>query len=480
MTKSIKKNYFYNLIQQILAVLAPLVTTPYISRVIGADGIGIYSYSSSLVSYFALFAALGTATYGQREISYCQDDRKRRTEVFWNTEVLCIITTFISLCLYGIFCLFQKENRIIFIILSITVLDVCLNVSWLLAGMEEFGKIVLRNILIRFVTIFFIFIFVRKPGDLVIYVFGLTIVSAISNVSLWPFVLKFVDKPNFKMLNPFKQIKTVFSLFIPTIAVSIYTVLDKTMIGMITGNAAENGFYEQAIKISKITLTVVTSLGTVMIPRIGFHFEKKDTEVVRQYMYKSYQFVGLVGIPMCFGLISVAPNFVPWFFGSGFEKVIKLLSILGFLLIAIGINNITGVQYLIPTKRQNTFTKTVITGACVNFIVNMCLIPKFGCIGAAVASVLAESVIAIVQLWIVRRELSAFIIVCSFWKYFLGAGIMMIGLFFEAKVLSPSIMHTFIMILSGIGIYVLCLILLRDMFFLENTDKILVKLGIKK
>ena len=480
MAKSIKRNYIYNLIQQILSLLTPLITTPYISRVIGAEGIGTFSYASSIVAYFALFAALGTASYGQREISYCQENRERRTEVFWNNELLCIISTFTCLILYAVFCFFQKENRIVFIILSLTILDVCLNVSWLLTGMEEFGKIVLRNIVIKIISIAFIFIFVRSKDDFVVYVLGLTLVSIVSNLSLWPFVPKFVDRPNFKSLKPFTNIKTVLSLFIPTIAISIYTVLDKTMIGAITKNAAENGFYEQAIKISRIALMVVTSLGTVMVPRIGHHFEKHEDEIVRQYMYRSYRFVGLLGVPLCLGLLVVSSNFVPWFFGKGFEKVVPLIGILGFQLIAIGVNNVTGVQYLIPTKRQNTFTKTVLIGAVVNFIANICLISLFGAIGAAVASVLAETVIAVVQLVIVRNELSSFVIIKDSIKYIISALIMFCVLYFVGKLFIPSIANTLILVLCGAIVYSTSLLILRDSFFIENIKQLTNRVRIRK
>lgn len=476
MAKSIKRNYIYNLIQQILTLLTPLITTPYISRVIGAEGIGIYSYASSIVTYFALFAALGTATYGQREISYCQDDKKRRSEVFWNNELLCIITTCISLCFYGLFCFFQKENRIVFFILSLSLLDVCLNVSWLLTGLEEFGKIVLRNIIIKVVSIGFIFTFVRTKDDLIIYVLGLTLALIISDISLWPFVLKFIDRPKVKDLKPFSEIKVVFSMFVPTIAISIYTVLDKTMIGIITKNAAENGFYEQALKISRIALTVVTSLGAVMIPRIGYLFEKHDNDLVRQYMYRSYRFVGFIGIPMGLGLLAISPNFVPWFFGKGFEGVIPLIGVLGFLLLSIGINNVTGVQYLIPTKRQNTFTKTVLIGACVNLIANICLIPSLGAIGAAVASVLAETIIAITQLWIVRKEISSLAIIKQSLKYIISGFIMFFTLLLINKYLQPSIMNTLVLISSGCFVYFSSLFILRDSFFIENTKKIISRL----
>lgn len=480
MAKSIKRNYIYNIIQQVLTLLTPLITTPYISRVIGAEKIGTYSYISSIVVYFALFAALGTVNYGQREISYCQDDRKRRTEVFWNNEILCVISTVVCFIIYITFCFFQNENRIIYLILSLSVLDVCFNINWLFIGMEEFGVIVLRNIIVKIVIIGFIFVFVRSIDDLELYVLGLTLASVVSNLSLWSFVPKFVDKPNLKKLRPFANIRTVISLFIPAIAISIYTVLDKTMIGVITKDATENGFYEQAIKISKIALMAVTSLGSVMVPRIGYHFEKNENALVIDYMYKSYRFVGLIGIPMWLGLIAISPNLVPWFLGKGFERVIPLIMVLAFLLIAIGVNNVTGAQYLIPTKRQDIYTKTVLIGAIVNFIANICFIPLLGAIGAAIASVLAETVIAVVQLIIVRKELSIFVIIKGFIKYIISGLIMFCVVFLIGKQFSPSVGNTVLLIITGTLIYVISLFILRDSFFINNIDIIIKRFGRNK
>lgn len=475
MLKSIKKNYIYNLLYQILSLLTPLITTPYISRVLGAEKIGIYSYSSSIVSYFALFAAMGMASYGQREVSYYQDDRCKRTETFWNTEILCVITTFIALALYFCFLIFQKTNRFIFALLSVTIVDVCLNISWLLSGMEEFGKIVLRNIIIRVISVIVIFIFVHKPEDLIVYIAANMLVSVISNISLWPLVPKFVDKIPLRKLNPFKNFKSVISMFIPTIAVTVYTVLDKTMIGIITGNSFENGYYEQAMKLSKMALSIITAMGTVMIPRIGFLFEKNDKEKLQCYMYRSYRFAFFLGIPMVIGLFMVSKNLVPWFYGDGYDTVIPLLKILSFLIIAIGISNVTGMQYLVPTKRQNILTLTVCIGAVINFCANMVLIPKYGSMGAAFASVLAETSITIIQLWIVRKELSFFVILKNSIKYFLAGGIMIFCLGIEIYYFSPAILHTFIMVVTGVMVYFFMLLIFRDVFFLENIKSILLK-----
>ena len=368
----------------------------------------------------------------------------------------------------------------IYVILAISIIEVALNITWLFAGMEEFGTIVQRNIVIRILNLAFIFLFVKRPDDLPIYVFGLTIVMTLGHLSLWPLLPKYIGKPKLKDLHPFKDFRVVLSLFVPTIAISIYTVLDKTMIGVLTQNAAENGFYDQSIKISKMALTFVTALGVVMVPRIGFLFEKNDQQQIRQFMYRSYRFVGLLGIPLCLGIVGSAANFVPWFYGPGFDRVVPILSILSFLILAIGINNVTGVQYLIPTKRQNTFTQTVLIGAVFNFICNMVLIPVYGAVGAGIASVLAELIIAGIQLIIVRKELSFLTIVRDSVKYVISGIIMLTGLVLISRYLQPSIPNTIILVIAGTGIYVTMLFALRDDFFLLNVKKSLGKIKLKK
>ena len=325
--KSVKKNYLYNVTYQILTMLAPLITTPYVSRVLGAENIGTYSYAASIVSYFTLFAALGTASYGAREIAYAQDDRARRTTVFWNTEILSCISTLISGALYLILSALFGNHQIIYLILLMNIVSVAFDISWVFQGMEEFGFIVSRNIVFKLLNVAFIFIFVKSKNDLVLYTLGMTLIPMISTFTLWPFLLRIVDKPSYRDIHPFSDIKTVCSMFVPTIAISVYAVLDKTMIGLYTDTRIENGYYEQATKLSKTALTIVTSLGTVMIPRIGFYFKKKDIESVRRYMYRSYRFVWLLGIPLCLGLISISSNLVPWFYGEEFLGLSKLLNI---------------------------------------------------------------------------------------------------------------------------------------------------------
>lgn len=473
--KSIKKNYVYNLTYQILTLITPLITTPYLSRVFGADGIGTCSYIESISSYFVLFATLGLTTFGQRETSYVQDDRKKRSIIFWETNIIELIASTLCIVAYVVFS-FSQTNYKLYLVLVLNLFSVIANISWLFQGMEEFGKIVLRNIIFKIINIVYIFTFVKTKDDIIIYLFGVAFFGLINNLSYWISVPQYIDRPILKELHPSKHIKTVIALFVPTIAMQVYTVLDKTMIGVITNNSFENGYYEQALKIARLVLTIVTSLGTVMIPRIGYHYSKGDMEIVKQYMYRAYKFVWLCGVPLTLGLIAVSNNFVPWFFGDGYDKVVSLLGILSFLILAIGINNVTGMQYLIPTKRENTFSLTVIIGALTNFVLNFLLIQMFQSMGAAIASVVAETTIAIIQIYIVRKELSPFEIVKCGLHYFIAGGLMFITLMQIRGYFNASVLHTFELVVIGAIIYGSVLLVMKDEFLLSNIYKIFKKI----
>ena len=472
--KSIKKNYIFNVAYQILTLLTPLITAPYLSRVLQPDGVGRVSFIESIVSYFSLVAVMGISTYGQREISYVQDDVNKRSEVFWNTKILGFCISGMTILVYIVFALFQT-NSAIYLILTLNLVANFFDITWFFQGMEDFVKTVTRNAIFKSINIIYIFTFVRSKEDILLYILGIGLFAALGNLSLWAYLPKYIKKVSFSELRPFKDFKVVWSLFIPTVAVQIYTVLDKTMIGLITDSSYENGYYEQALKISKMLLALVTALGTVMVPRIGYLFENGSKEDIQRYMYRGYRFVWFLGIPMCFGIIMSAGNFVPWFFGESYDKVVPLLQILSFLILAIGINNVTGIQYLIPTKKQNIFSKTVIIGAVTNFCLNVILIYFFKSVGAAIASVTAESVIAIIQLIIVRKELSPTQVLKEGIHYFIAGAVMALVLIPITKHLMPSILHSIIIATSGALVYFTVLLIEKDEFLISNIKMVLNK-----
>ncbi|MCC8069522.1 MAG: flippase [Ruminococcus sp.] len=473
--KSVKRNYLYNLSYEILLLLTPLVTTPYVSRVLGAEGVGLYSYSSSVVSYFALFAVLGTVRYGQREISCMQDQLENRSKFFWEVEALTLFTTLLSIICF-LTLVFIKGLPLVYLVQIFTILSSFVDITWFFQGMEEFGKIALRNSVFRILSVISIFLFVNDANDTAIYALVMVLWVFLGHISLWFYLPEKISRPKMKELKPWRHFKPTLGLFIPAVAVSIYTVLDKTMIGIITGSNVQNGYYEQAYKLSRIMLTVITSLGTALLPRVAYNYENNNLKKAQEYIYKGYNVVWFLGTPMCLGLVGIARNFVPWFFGDDFIPAIPCMQLMSGLLIIVGISNITGYEYLVGTKRENLFTRSVICGAIVNFLLNLVLINTAGAFGATVATIIAESVIAGYQLFLVRNELQIPYILRISIKYLIAGGIMLIALMLENNILKSSILNTFVMIFTGCFIYFLILLILKDSFLISNTKRILQRL----
>lgn len=464
---SIKVNYIYNTMYQVLNLILPFVTTPYISRVIGAEGIGTYSYVYSWASYFVLFATFGTKTFGRRQISYEQEDKIRRSKTFWEIEIFSVLSSGICLFLYLIF-IIGKDNQLIYFIQAIYILNVACDITWFFQGMENFKSIILRNIAFKVLNIIYLFMFVKAETDLPVYVFGLCIFTLFGNLALWLEIHKYIVKISIREINIKKHIKGSAILFIPTIAIQVYTVLDKTMIGLIAEEFAENGYYELAQRMYGMALTIVTSLGTVMIPRIGHVYEKRDFVALKSYMYHSYNYIWFISIPMTFGLIGIAGRFVPWFFGKGYEPVVPILTVLSILIIIIGLSNMTGNQYLVPTQKQKIFTVSVFAGAAINFFFNLMLIPRYLALGAAVASVIAETVVTIIQFYKVRKELDISIIFKNSINYFFS-GVVMFAIIkiVDSFVGFNNLFTVLCMVFCGAFSYILILICIRDKFTKE-------------
>lgn len=474
MAKSIKKNYIYNVIYQILLLVVPLITTPYVSRVLSVDGIGLYSYANSIVSYFVLVATLGTTTFGQRQISYNHDNKEELSRTFWELFIFRTLTSAFTLAVYFvIFTIVYQENQLIYLIFSLNIINVIFDISWFFQGLEEFGKTVLRNIIFKILSVVAIFVFVRTQNDLWLYVLFMIAFTVLGNLTMWLYLPKYLCKV--KGIRPFRDTKSIIQFFIPTVATQIYTVLDKSMIGWFTDGTTENGYYEQAEKISKIALAVVTSLGTVMIPRISKVFKDGNIEKVRYYLYKSYRFVWMLSIPIMFGLVAISDIFVPVFFGDGYEKCEILIPIFSLLTIIIGLSNVNGMQLFVPTGRQNILTLTVVVGAIVNIIFNLILIPLFASIGACIASVIAEFCVTLVGfIYIkVKDKMPISPIFKSSIKYWI-AGTVMFGALIGLKfILDSNIIGLVISISSGILIYFILLLIMKDSFLYEICRKAL-------
>lgn len=464
-----------------MTLITPFITTPYLSRVLGPDGIGLYSYTTSIVSYFILLASMGVSDYAQREIAYHQNDRYIQSRTFFEVLGIRNVLVVISLVSYYLFLIQVESDHTIYWIQAINIIAVLFDITWFFQGLEEFGKIVARNFLVRIVNIVAIFVFIHDPSDLNLYIFLIGFMNVVSGLSIWLYLPRYLVHVERKDIRPFRNFLIIIQLFLPQIAIQIYTVLDKTMIGVITASPAQNGYYEQAEKIVKMALMVVTSLGTVMIPRIASSYANGDIAMIRHYIMRSYRFVWLIALPMMFGLIGIIDQVIPWFFGPGYGPVGILVKVFSGLLLAIGINNVTGVQFLIPINKQNIFTLTVLIGAVLNFALNLVLIPIFMSLGAAIASVTAETGIAFVQFYFVKKYFSLVEVVSISKKYFFCSLIMFLLLEVVQSLMNyPSgILSTIFLVLIGCIIYVTLLFFWKDSFFLETMEKILGKVRAK-
>ncbi len=472
MSKSIAKNYIYNVTYQILVIILPIVTIPYLSRILGAENIGISSYTTSISAYFILFGSLGVGLYAQREIAYVRENIKDRSKVFFEIVILRFITMLISIVAFYITFASNGEYEIYYKILLIQLISNCFDISWFFQGQEEFKKVVIRNIIVKFISIATIFIFVKTTEDLWIYMLILVASEFFGNLTLWFYLPKYIQKISIKELKIFKHLVPILTCFVPQIAIQVYTILDRTMLGALTDNMAEVGIYDYSQKIVKMVLTIVTSLGTVVAPRIANNFINGKNEEISQYLKSSFNFVWFLGIPLMFGLIAISSGFVTWFFGEGFEGMDILIIIGSVIILAIGLNNVTGMQYLMPVKKQNIFTISVVVGAVLNFILNLILIRTYGALGAIIASVAAEITVLAIHLIYMRNKISMVgWFKCSI-KYWIAGIIMLVITLLINEKFVGGIYNTILQVVVGICVYFGILFVLKDEFFFRIINNL--------
>ena len=387
--------------------------------------------------------------------------------------ILRTITLSISILLFYLIYGRTGEYAVYYRILIIQLVANLFDISWLFQGIEKFDKTVVRNLIVKLLSLVLIFVVIKTPEDLWKYFAIYVGAELLGNMTLWLYLPKYLEKINVKTLEIKKHIKPVIALFVPQIAIQIYTVLDKTMIGKITGDMVEVGYYEQAQKIVKATLTVTTALQTVMNSRIANAYATKNEKEVKECLEKSFNFIWLITVPMVFGLIAVATKFVPWYYGEGFEGVTNILIVTAPILIAMGISGVTGTQYLVQIGKQKEFTISVVCGAITNVIFNIILIHFFNGVGAAMASVIAEIVIALVQLKYFKDQFKITEILKLGTKCVISGIVMFIFVKLLTDILPISIINTIIEVIVGGIIYIIMLIILKYSFLTDIYNQII-------
>ncbi len=447
-----------------MALIIPLVTTPYISRIMGAEKIGIYSYAYSIATYFGLFILLGLNNYGNRTIASVRDNKEQLSKTFCSIYAMQLIMSLIVFVIYIIYVLFLASNQLMAWIQLIYLISVVLDINWFFFGMEQFKLTVTRNTIIKILNLIFIFLLVNSKSDL--YIYGLIMVCGplLSQFILWIFIKKYVVLKKVSLSDIGRHIKPNLTLFIPVIAISLYTIMDRVMLGMMS-SMAEVGYYENSNKLTQIPVMAISSLGTVMLPRISNMISNGRKEESIRYIQKSLFVSVLLSSSMAFGLCAISNEFVPVFYGDGFNKCKDVISILVLSSIFISWSNVIRTQYLIPNRKDKIYIISVFLGAFINVIINLILIPKFMSIGAAVGTLCAEFTVCAYQTYKVRNELdiqvylkqSVPLIIISLVMYFIVMFVPLIKSMFITLILK---------ILIGILLFVLLVYLFyKDMLF---------------
>ena len=471
---SIKKNYIYRLAYEILNLIVPFITAPYISRILGAEGIGIYSYTGSVMSYFTLAAALGTSSYGTREIARCRSNKKEASKIFWEIEWIMVFTTSVCLAAWTGVIMFSRQYRCYYIALFPALLAKMFDISWFFAGLEKMKSIVIPNILCKSGGIVLLFWFVKEKEDLILYILIHTGTILLGNLSMWLYLPGMVQKAEIKTLEFKGHFHEIIIYFIPTVATSIYTVLDKTLIGMITNDHYQNGCYEQAVKIISIVKTIVfAAINSVMGARISYLFAKQKYAEIHQRVELSMNIILFLGYGCVFGMVGIAKTFVPFFLGEGYEQVISLLYSMSPLILIIGISNCLGSQYFTPSGQRRRSAKVILFRAVLNLCVNLLLIPRFGANGAAAASVLAETMISIIYVRMCDGYITVSFLAKASWKRVTAAFLMCGVISFLGKSITGwGLWILMVQIIVGIMLYSTVLLFMKDdaiLYFLKSV-----------
>lgn len=469
---SIKKNYIYNLMYNILLIVIPIILTPYVARTLYADGIGAYQFTYAIVSVFVLIASLGTNMYAQREIAFNSKDKTERSKIFKSILIIRIIMTVIVSIVYLIITLISKNYQVLLLIQYIFIIANMFNITWLFQGLEDFKKTATRGIFFKVLSVICIFMFVNSKNDLILYTFILAISNLLSSLSLWVHIKEIIVSVKLVKNDILKHIKPTILLFLPVAAIYVYTYVDRIILGLLS-TESEVGFYSQSESIVKLIMSVITSLGAVMLPRITKLLSENKKEEINEQVKKSIKFVITLGLPMVAGLILSARLFVPWFLGDGYDPCILLIQVLSPLILIIGLSSVTGQAILIPLNKQKEYTLTILSGAIVNVIINCLIIPSYGAIGASISTLIAELIVNITQQIIVFKllKLNLIEIIKLNLKPVLSTIIMSVVLLVINTYLSPTILNTLAFVIIGVIIYFISLLILKDELILKVLRK---------
>lgn len=451
------RNFLYNAAYQLYTVIVPLITVPYLSRTLGVEGVGLSSYTQSIANYFVVFAALGMATHGVREIAKSRSSNSNVSETFSSLFFFQLASTSVMTVAYIAFLLFSEGTVFCFQgYWLFWVISTCFDVSWLFFGLERFRIPTIRNFVIKTVQLIFIFLFVKNANDVGMYIAITSIAFLISQLSLWPCALRIVSLKRVGLSAVLRHLKPNLVLLLPIVGISLYTMLDKIMLGWISGTYAV-GLYEYSERVCKMPLSIITALGTVMLPHMARMMESGSEEsskaVLRKIDYSMF-FMGIVSFAIATMIFSSSRFISEVFFGEGFEDAYLLLRILTWIVPIIAVCNVIGTHYILPRGNDRGYAIAVFSGALVNVCLNLVLIPSLSSVGASLATVAAEMAVFIAEAILVREYLPMRRYAKTGAAFSVSAVVAILIMHFLSSALNPTWLNLLFVLISSFLVYV--------------------------
>lgn len=406
--KSIKKNFLMNAILMMSQFIFPLITFPYVSRILLPVGTGKVAFATSLITYFTMFAQLGIPTYGIRKCAQVRDDKMALSrvvhELFFINLLMSIVSYGILFGALGVVPRLQGE-RTLYLVVSLNIIFQCIGIEWMYRGLEQYTYITVRSIVFKLIALIGMFAFIHAKSDYVIYG-GISIFAASASQ-----LLNFINARRYIYFKPMggyhirQHLKAILVFFAMAVATTIYTNLDTVMLGFMKTHT-DVGYYNAAVKIKTILVSLVTSLGTVLLPRASYYVEHGQMDEFKRIAAKALNFVMIVAMPLMLYFIFFARQGIFLLSGNAYAGAIAPMQLIMPTLLFIGLTNILGLQMLVPLGKEKVVLYSEIAGAITDLIINWLLIPQMASSGAAIGTVAAELVVLIVQFWALRKEVA--------------------------------------------------------------------------
>ena len=453
--KSYKRNILYNSIYRCVVIITPLITSPYLTRVLGAEKLGIYSASNAFATYFVIFSLLGVNDYGNRSIAPVRGNREKLSDTFWQIYYVQFFLTIVLLAVYLISIATTGKYFQIQLVLAIYVLSSLFEISWFAVGMEKFKLTSICNTITHLGIVSGIFLFVKQPSDLWKYTLVVTTGNLVSLLVLLPLVFRYTDfrKPDLqKMLQ---HLKPNLVLFLPIIATSVYQYLSKIMLNA-WSTEAEGGFYQNAENIVNLPTFITTAIVTVMLPYASNLVANGASDENRQLLGSTLKYTSILNVAMAFGIFSIAGDFIPWYLGAEFQRSAVLVRMMAPLIFINGFSNVLRYQCIIPNEMDKANLVSMFTGAAVNVVLNLFLIPVYGAGGAAVSVCLATFVTLVIQMLYVREKIDLKSVFRSFAPSILFGLLMAVCVMAVSKLPINTLLLILIELVTGVAVYLTC------------------------